>query len=112
VKERAAATGRTASGFLRVVTHPRGFRDPGPVADAPAFAQALRDSSAVIRLEAGERHWTIVTHLCRSIGAQANRVADAFLAASAIEHGATWSTADRGFARFPGLRVRHPLDGP
>ena len=37
-------------------------------------------------------------------------VPDAYLAALAIEHGATWITTDRGFARFPGLRWRLPLD--
>jgi predicted nucleic acid-binding protein len=37
--------------------------------------------------------------------------ADAYFAALAIEHGCEWITADRGFARFPGLRWRHPLDG-
>lgn len=33
------------------------------------------------------------------------------LAAMAIESGAEWITADRGFARYPGLPWRHPLDG-
>jgi hypothetical protein len=37
-------------------------------------------------------------------------VPDAYLAALAIEHDAEWYSADRGFARFPGLRHRHPLD--
>jgi hypothetical protein len=36
-------------------------------------------------------------------------VADAYLAALAIEAGAEWITTDRDFARFPGLRWRHPL---
>ncbi len=36
-----------------------------------------------------------------------------YLAAMALEQGATWVTRDRGFARFPGLRVQDPLDaGP
>jgi predicted nucleic acid-binding protein len=39
-----------------------------------------------------------------------NGIPDAFLAAIAIENGATWITADRGFSRFPGLRWQHPLD--
>ena len=42
--------------------------------------------------------------------AKGNLVPDAQLAALAIEHNATWYSADRGFARFPGLRWRHPLD--
>ncbi len=35
---------------------------------------------------------------------------DAYLAALAIEHGATLCTSDRGFAIFPGLRVLNPLE--
>jgi len=35
-------------------------------------------------------------------------VSDAFHAALAIELGAEWITADRDYARFPGLRWRHP----
>jgi len=58
----------------------------------------------------GPRHWEIFARLCRKIGARGNRVPDAFLAALAIESGSEWMTADRGFARFPGLRWRHPLD--
>ena len=38
-----------------------------------------------------------------------NLVPDARLAAMAIEHGCEWITTDGDFARFPGLRWRHPL---
>ena len=37
-------------------------------------------------------------------------MSDAYHAALALEHGAELLTADRDFARFPGLRWRHPLD--
>jgi predicted nucleic acid-binding protein len=37
-------------------------------------------------------------------------ISDAYHAALAIEHGCEWITADRHFARFAGLRWRHPLD--
>lgn len=36
-------------------------------------------------------------------------VADAYLAALAIESGSEWITTDRDFSRFPGLHWRHPL---
>jgi len=36
-------------------------------------------------------------------------VADAYLAALAIGSGSEWVTTDRDYARFPGLRWRHPL---
>jgi predicted nucleic acid-binding protein len=36
-------------------------------------------------------------------------VPDAYFAALAIEAGCEWITTDRAFARFKGLRWRHPL---
>jgi uncharacterized protein len=98
------------SGFLRVVTHPRVFREPTPLATALEFADALRLSPAVQSLLPGDRHWAIFKDLCRRVQAVGNVVPDAFLAALAIEQGATWVTADRTFGRFPGLRWQHPLD--
>jgi hypothetical protein len=50
------------------------------------------------------------TEMCRKADATGNLVPDAYLAAPSIELGATWITADRGFARYPALKVRHPLD--
>lgn len=99
------------SGFLRVTTSHRIFREPTPVAIALDFTDALRASPAALAIQPGERHWSIFTDLCRRLRAAGNLVPDAFLAALAIEAGAMWVTADRGFGRFPGLRWAHPLDG-
>jgi len=57
----------------------------------------------------GARHWEIFAGLVRAAHATANLVPDAYLAALAIENGATFVTRDRGFARFPGLRTLDPL---
>ena len=97
-----------ASGFLRIVTHPRIFQDPTPLDLALEFVDAVRSSPSTIAVGPGDRHWAIFTGLCRDTAARGNTVPDAYLAAMAIEQGATWVTADRGFARFPGLRVEHP----
>lgn len=99
-----------ASGFLRVVTHPRVFKEPSPFGVALEFVDALRGSPATTPVGAGERHWEIFVDLCTRVEATGNTIADAYLAALAIEHRAVWITADRGFARFPGLRWEHPLD--
>lgn len=98
------------SGFLRVVTNPRVFREPTPLDVGLAFVESLRAGPACMTVAAGDRHWPIFVDLCRRVGAAGNRVPDAYLAALAIEHGATLETADRGFARYPGLRWEHPLD--
>jgi len=99
------------SGFVRVVTHPRVFREPTPLAIALAFAGSLREAPATVRVEPGARHWPIFEQLCRTTEARGNAVPDAYLAALALEQGTTWYTCDRSFARFPGLRWEHPLDG-
>lgn len=98
------------SGFLRVVTHPRVFRDPTPLDRALTFATVIRDHPNAVTLVPGERHWDIFQRLCREANAKGNLIPDAYLAALAIESGAEWITTDRDYARFPGLRWRHPLD--
>jgi hypothetical protein len=71
---------------------------------------AIRTRPNCTVLAPGARHWTIFDRLCRRTGAKGNVIPDAYLAALAIESGSEFATADRGFARFPDLRVRHPLD--
>lgn len=97
------------SGFLRVVTHPKVFVKPTPLARALEFIEVLTSAPNRVRLEPGPRHWDIFVRLCREASARGNLVPDAFLAALAIESGAEWVTTDRDFARFEGLRWRHPL---
>lgn len=97
------------AGFVRVVTHPRIFREPTPLDEALGFVEALRSGSNVLSAEPGGRHWSIFARLCRDGDARGNLVPDAHLAAIALEHGATLFSADRGLARFEGLRWRHPL---
>jgi hypothetical protein len=97
------------SGCLRVLTHPRVFAKPSSVAEALAFAEALRAAPNRVRVEPGERHWAIFCKLCREVNARGNLIPDAWYAALAIESGSEWVTSDGDYARFPGLRWRHPL---
>jgi toxin-antitoxin system PIN domain toxin len=98
------------SAFLRIVTNPRIFNQPASMDNALAFTERIRDDPACHQVQPGPRHWGIFTRLCRKNGVRGNRVPDAYLVALAIESGAELASADRGFARFPGLRWRHPLD--
>jgi uncharacterized protein len=98
------------SGFMRVVTHPRVFSPPSRLDDAMEAVQQLRRQPTCAPLAPGPRHWEIFVKLCRAVGAKGNVIPDAYHAALAIEHGCEFITTDRGFARFPGLRWRHPLD--
>ena len=99
------------SGFLRIVTHPKVFDRPSSWSEARAFADLVRNADNAVPVSPGARHWSIFLELAEAAGAQGNALPDAYLAALAIESGAEWITADRGFARYPRLRWRHPL-GP
>ena len=98
------------SGFLRVVTHPKVFQPPSPVAHAMEFLDVLRGAANAVLVHPGPRHWDIFAGLCRKSGCKGNTVPDAYFAALAIESGSEWVTADRGFARFAKLRWGHPFD--
>ena len=97
------------SGFVRVVTHPRIFRPPSPINHALDFAEDLLEQPNCVMIRPGPRHWDLFARLCRESGAHGNLVPDAYLAALAIEAGCELVTTDRDFARFKGLRWRHPL---
>ena len=94
---------------MRIVTHPRVFDPPVPIAAALEFADSLRSQPNAVLVSPGESHWAIFERLCVAAGARGNLVPDAYLAALAIESGSEWITTDRDFSRFPGLRWRHPL---
>lgn len=98
------------SGVVRVLTHPAIFAEPTPIREALNFADYLHRIPTRLPAEPGPRHWEIFIRLCREAGAKGNLVPDAYLAALALESGSEMITADRGFARFPGLKWRHPLD--
>lgn len=109
--EPVGLTDAVLGGTLRVLTHPRVFDPPTALDAALDQVAALRAADGVVRVAPGPRHWETVDRLCREADARGNLVADAQHAAVAVEHGATWVTLDRDFARFPGLRWTSPLAG-
>jgi uncharacterized protein len=100
------------SGFVRVVTHPRVFNPPSSLEQALAFVRDVRQQPNCVPIRPGPRHWEIFERLCREADARGNLVADAYLAALAVESGSEWITADRDYSRFAGLSWRHPLAEP
>ena len=98
------------SAFVRVVTNHRVFPEITPLDRAITEMSRLRELPNAVVIAPGRRHWGLFVELCLKAGARGNIVPDAYLAALAIEHGCEWITTDRDYARFAGLRWRHPLD--
>jgi uncharacterized protein len=98
------------SGFLRIVTNPRAFSVPTPMAEALIFVERLRNLQNCVVIAPGSRHWEIFRGLCESGGVRGNLVPDAYFAALAIESGSEWITTDGDYARFRGLRWRRPFE--
>jgi len=98
--------------FLRVGTNARLRRDAPTVDEATGIVAGWFERPTVALLNPGERHWQILREMMTKGQARGPLVADAHLAALAIEHGATLATTDRDFERFPGLEFFNPLDTP
>jgi hypothetical protein len=98
------------SSVVRIVTDRRVYVEPDDLDDALAFCESVKGRRNCRVVAPGPRHWGIFADLCRSARATANLVPDAYIAALAVESGCELLTDDRDFARFPGLRWRHPLD--
>ena len=97
------------SSVVRITTHPKIFVKPSTLDEALAFTEAIRDQPNSVPMTPGFGHWDIFCRLARESMARGNLVADAYLAALAVENRAEWITTDRDFSRFTGLSWRHPL---
>jgi toxin-antitoxin system PIN domain toxin len=98
----------TVLAFIRISTNVRVFEAPLSVAEAIAIVSSWLARDAVFVLEAGEQCWEILKSLLVEAQVTGPLVMDAFLAALALENGATLASTDRDFSRFPRLRVHDP----
>jgi toxin-antitoxin system PIN domain toxin len=92
----------------RITTNPRVFVQPNPVEEVFAYCDNLLGQPNCSIIVPGDRHWAIFKRLCVDAGIRGPRMTDAWFAALAIEHGCTWITYDRDYARFPGLKWEEP----
>jgi toxin-antitoxin system PIN domain toxin len=95
--------------FLRLVTNPRIFDRPEPMAEAWAQVMDWLGCETVWIPQPSDHHIQVLGDLLSVSGSVANLVPDAHLAALAIEHGLQICSTDGDFARFPGLRWLNPL---
>ncbi len=96
--------------FLAIVTHPRIYRPPTPVAGALAQVEAWLESPTLVLLGEADGHWAALKRLALAGKLDGPQFHDARVAAICATHGVRelW-TADRDFSRFHGLRVVNPL---
>jgi toxin-antitoxin system PIN domain toxin len=95
--------------FLRLATSRRPFPVPTPRSHAFAFVDATRLHPQHVVLEPGPRHLALLRRLCDEADATGDLVADAVIAAIALEHGCAVASLDRDFARF--ASIEHVIPG-
>lgn len=98
--------------FLAIVTHPRIYAPPTPLARALDQVDAWLDSPTLALLTESATHWPTLRGLLAAGRIAGARVHDARVAALCRQHGVRelWS-ADRDFSRFAGLTLINPLAG-
>ena len=96
--------------FLAIVTHPRIYVRPTPLAKALDQIDAWLESPTLALLAESAMHWSVLRALLFDGRVAGAKVHDARVAALCRQHGVRelWS-ADRDFNRFAGLMVVNPL---
>jgi uncharacterized protein len=101
---------QTVSAFLRVITN---RKLPGARLTVEQAAQIVDEWLAqpnVRILTPGDEHWSVLKRMMVEGRASGPLVSDAELVALTVEYGGVLYTADRDFARFPGLRWKNPVE--
>ena len=93
---------------MRVLTHPRVFDPPDTVDEAFSFVESLVGHPIGVVINPGRDHLRLFVEAWRTAEARGDLVAEAYLAALAVETGAVLVSSDRDFERFPGLEWRRP----
>ena len=96
-------------GFVRLTTNARAVRSPLAPETALDYVDRWLAHPVTTIVDPTGRHARVLRDLLSTTGTAGNLVADAHLAALAIEHGAVLCSADRDFGRFNGLDWTNPL---
>jgi hypothetical protein len=95
---------------LDIVTHPKIYKPPTPVADALIQIDRWLESPTLVLLYEGDGFWETLRPLVDHSMVQGGAVHDARIAALCLRHGVKrLLSADRDFSRFPELRTGNPL---
>jgi toxin-antitoxin system PIN domain toxin len=98
--------------FLRISTHPRAGEHPLAPGDAWGHLEDWLAAAPSWIPRPTERHPEVLGGLIRKYHLRGNLIADAHLAALAVEHGLTVCSADTDFARFSEVRWEDPTAPP
>ena len=107
--ERVGVPWAVATGFVRLMTHPRVLARPAAPDAAVDLANEWFRFPQVTPINPGVDHLSIFRRNLAVAGVGANLVTNAHVAALAMEYQAEVHSNDSDFSRFPGLRWRNPL---
>ena len=99
-----------STGFIRLMTNRRVLTSPISPTEAIEYVQEWFRYAHIAPLNPGSEHLAHLRRILEAVGVGANLVSDAHIAALAMEHDAELHSNDSDFARFPGLRLRNPLE--
>ena len=94
--------------FIRLSTHPAVFPLPLSPDDAVSTLETWLAQPSAMVIDPTARHLGVVAGMLAEAGTAGNLVADAHLAAMAVEHGAELVSFDADFRRFAGVRWSRP----
>lgn len=94
--------------FLRLATSASVFPRPLATADAVSTVRDWLSQPTALVVEPTVRHLDVLAGLLAESGTAGNLVADAHLAALAVEYGAALVSFDADFGRYAGLRWERP----
>lgn len=108
-----AITWNAVHEFLAVVTHPKIFTPPTPLAAAIEQIHMWFESPTLQVIgESTMSYWPTLADLLSEAKVTGAKIHDARVAAIALHHACTTLySADRDFNRFPGVPVKNPLVG-
>lgn len=100
---------QSLTAFLRTATNPRAFAQPLTPAAAADQVDAWLSAPAAWVPAPTDAHSQVLGRLIRGHNLTGPLIADAHLAALAIEHGLALYSTDADFARFTEIRWSNPL---
>jgi toxin-antitoxin system PIN domain toxin len=101
---------QAASAFLRVMTNKKLPGERFSLVQAAQIVELWQANANVRVLIPGDHYWPLFRRMLIEGQASGALVSDAEIAALTLEYGGVLHTADRDFARFPGLRWKNPLE--